>query len=91
MGDKLLTKHPQGKKGVNIDRAKYDTMRATILRVLAREPLTHNELTTAVEAALQGKFDGSIPWYMEATKLDLEAKRTIERVAGKGAATYRLR
>ena len=90
MGDKLLTKHPQGKKGVNIDRAKYDTMRATILRVLAREPLTHNELTTAVEAALQGKFDGSIPWYMESVKLDLEARKTIRRVKDAAVERYEI-
>ncbi len=91
MDDKILTKHPQGKKGVNISREKYDAMRKTIVRILGRRALTHDELTSAVEASLTGKFDGSIPWYMEATKLDLEAKRVIERVAGKGPTRYRLR
>ena len=91
MDEKILTKHPQGKKGVHISREKYETMRVTILSVLRKNPLTHDELTAAVENRLRGKFEGSIPWYMEATKLDLEAKKVIERVARKGPATYRLR
>ena len=91
MDGKILTKHPQGKKGVSISREKYETMRKTILNVLGTKAMTHNELTVTVEANLKGTFDGSIPWYMEATKLDLEARKVIERVAGKGPATYRLR
>ncbi|TLZ51250.1 MAG: hypothetical protein E6K18_05440 [Methanobacteriota archaeon] len=91
MEEKYLTKHPEGKKGVNISRTKYEVMRKTILTLLARDALTHNELTAAVHAKLKGKFDGSIPWYMEATKLDLEARRVIERVGGKGPDTYRVR
>ena len=31
MDEKILTLHPQGKKGVNISRAKYDAMKTTIL------------------------------------------------------------
>ena len=91
MGEKILTLHPQGKKGVHIDRSKYDVMRETILGLLKGKPLTHVELTKAVEGTLKGRFEGSVPWYMEATKLDLEARRAIERVEGKGPATYRLR
>jgi len=91
MDEKILTKHPQGKKGVNISRVKYEVMRKTILDLLGKRALTHVELTTAVETRLFGKFEGSIPWYMEAAKLDLEAKRVIERVAGDGPTRYRLR
>ena len=91
MNDKILTKHPHGKKGVNISREKYEVMRKTILDLLAKSPRTHVELTTSVEARLSGKFEGSIPWYMEATKLDLEAKKVIERVTEKGPTRYRLR
>lgn len=91
MEDKILTLHPKGKRGVNIDRSKYDAMKRTILDVLRAGELTHTELTAAVEARLTARFDGSIPWYMECTKLDLEARRTIERVEGRGHARYRVR
>src|SRR5438445_293556 len=47
-------------------------MKRTILEVLGKGNLTHEGLTAAVETKLNGKFDGSIPWYMEGTKLDLD-------------------
>lgn len=82
MDEKILTLHPEGKRGVNISRSKYETMRAAILNVLRARELTHDELTRAVEKTLKGRFEGSIPWYMECTKLDLEARKVIERVPG---------
>ncbi|TMK43454.1 MAG: hypothetical protein E6G55_12375 [Actinobacteria bacterium] len=91
MDEKILTLHPQGKKGVRIDRSKYDAMKKTLLQTLATRPLTHDELTNAVVKALKGKFQGSIPWYMEATKLDLEARKVIERVPGEAHDVYRVR
>ena len=91
MDDKILTLHPAGKNGVNISRAKYDTMKATILRLLKSKGLTHGELTKAVNSSLKGKFDGSISWYMESTKLDLEARKVIERVPGNKHDVYRMR
>jgi len=89
MEEKVLTLHPQGKKGVRIDKAKYETMRKTILDVLGKAALTHDDLASAVEKKLKGKFEGSIPWYMEGTKLDLEARRIIERVPGQKYEVYR--
>ena len=83
--------HPQGKRGVNISRAKYETMKKTILEVLPNGGLRHHELTFAVESKLKGKFDGSIPWYMEGTKLDLEARSVIERVPGQKHDVYRVK
>lgn len=93
MDEKILTLHPQGKKGVNIAKNRYDLMRATITSILKGKRLTHDELTAAVEKALKGKgkFGGSIPWYMESVKLDLEARKVIERIAGKPYDVYRLR
>ena len=91
MDDKILTLHPQGRKGVHIDRAKYETMKKTLLQRLGKKGLTHSELTDAVVKALKGKFLGSIPWYMESVKLDLEARKVIERIAGKPYDVYRLR
>ena len=91
MEEKILTLHPQGKRGVNISRAKYEMMKKTILEVLRKGGLTHHELTHAVERKLKGKFDGSIPWYMEGTKLDLEARGIIERVPGERNEVYRVK
>jgi len=91
MDEKILTLHPRGKKGVRVSRAKYDVMKATIVDVLEEKPgLTHPELTDAVEDRLEGKFGGSIPWYMESVKLDLEARKAIKRVLKGKAETYRL-
>ncbi len=91
MEEKILTLHPAGKKGVNISKAKYETMKKTILEVLGRGKLTHAELNAAVEKKLKGKFDGSVPWYMEGTKLDLDARGTIERVPGGKHDVYRVK
>lgn len=92
MEEKILTKHPTGKSGVRISKEKYDAMREAILNILrAKREATHAELVSAVESRLRGKFSGSIPWYFESTKLDLEARKVIERVEGPKATTYRMR
>jgi len=91
MEEKILTLHPQGKRGVNISRTKYETMKRTILEVLGKGDLTHDRLTAAIETKLKGKFDGSIPWYMEGTKLDLEARGVIERMPGQKHDVYRVK
>ena len=76
------SRSPQGKQGVNIDKAKYDTMRNAIVETLGGQPeLTFTELNNAVGAKLEGNFDGSIGWYYTTVKLDLEARSVIERGA----------
>jgi len=91
MEEKILTLHPQGKRGVNISSSKYETMKKTILEILGKTELTHAQLTTVVEKRLKGKFDGSIPWYMEGTKLDLEARGVLHRVPGEKHDVYRVK
>ena len=80
---KILTKHPLGKTGRNIDRDKYDTLKQAILTALARKELTHTELFERVNKTLQGKFSGNINWCAETVKLDLEARKIIERTSAK--------
>lgn len=83
MSDKILTQHPEGKHGVNIDRTKYDQVRSAILDALAGPgELTFQELNEAVGRRLEGRFDGSIGWYFTTVKLDLEARGEIERLPG---------
>jgi hypothetical protein len=88
--EKILTKHPLGKSGKNIDKQKYETLKKAILSALKQKELTHTELFTKLNKTLKGKFSGNISWYAETVKLDLEARKTIERTSAK-PPTYRLK
>jgi len=92
MSDKIMTLHPDpAKQGVNIDRAKYDVVKAAILELLAEHgELTFSALTTAVNDRLQGTFDGSVSWYVVTVKLDLEARGVVERAKQSGQQIVRL-
>ena len=90
MEERIMTRHPQGKSGVNISRRKYETMRGAIVDALAASgPMTHTDLVKDVEVRLAGGFEGSVKWYLETVKLDLEAGGVVERVPG--ARPQRLR
>ena len=80
---KILTKHPQGKTGRNINREIYETVKATILATLGKKELTHSELFEQLNQKLNGKISGNISWYGETVKLDLEARKIIERTDSK--------
>jgi hypothetical protein len=43
-GGKILTKHPLGKSGKNIDKQKYEALKEAILSALKNRQLTHAEL-----------------------------------------------
>ena len=76
-----MTLHPAGKAGVNIDKQKYDTMRKAVLQSLqVHGTMTFKELTAEVRRRLEGRFAGSISWYVTTVKLDLEARGEIARV-----------
>lgn len=78
---KILTLHPQGKKGVNISRAKYNTIRAFILAtVTSQGEVSYEDLNDLAIQQLGSTFEGSIPWYIVSVKLDLEARGEIVRV-----------
>lgn len=81
MDEKIHTLHPQGKKGVNISKAKYDQIAAFILTKLKTHgPMTYEALNDQAEEELKDTFAGSIPWYVVTVKLDLEARSVIERI-----------
>ena len=88
--EKILTKHPLGKTGRNIDRKKYDVVKKAILSALRKNELTHTELFSRLNKDLKGRFSGNISWYGETVKLDLEARKIIERTASK-PQRYRLK
>lgn len=77
-GQKILTLHPEGKQGVNIDLTKYNQIREAILGVLAEQgTLAFGELGDVIEQRLSGRFDGSVGWYYTTVKLDLEARGVL--------------
>ena len=80
---KILTKHPLGKSGKNIRRENYETIKGAILSALRNSELTHTELTNQLNNSLKGKFSGNVSWYTETVKLDLEARKLIERTSSK--------
>ena len=89
--DKIMTLHPEGKAGVNIDRNKYDSIKSSILENIRKDgSISFSELTRRVSDDLTGKFDGKAPWYVVTVKLDLEARGEIERIPGKSPQILRL-
>ena len=91
MNERIMTLHPEGKQGVNIDKAKYDMMAEAIISALQDEqPVTFSALSRTVSRRLDGKFDGSITWYYTTVKLDLEARGKILRVPKSSPQQIRL-
>src|SRR5690348_11628983 len=90
MEENITTKHPLGKTGRNISRAKYDAVKGAILSALRDKQLTHSELLSLLDKSLKSGFAGNISWYGETVKLDLEARNVIERTSSK-PQKYRLK
>jgi len=89
--EKILTLHPAGKQGVNIDKGKYDTVREAIEETLKAQPgITFSELTEDVGRRIGDVFEGSVSWYVVSVKLDLEARGVLERVDGRSPQRLRL-
>lgn len=86
MSAKIQTLHPDpAKKGVNIDRMKYDLVRKGTFHVLGQaETMKPMALFEGVAAHLKGQMDGSIKWYAVSVKLDMEARGEIEHDRKKG-------
>lgn len=87
---KILTLHPESKKGVNISLKRYNTVKDAIMDCLEKKELTHTGLTKCVTEKICGTFTGSVSWYVEVVKLDLEAREIIERITDKKPQLYRI-
>ncbi len=91
MTEKIMTLHPAGKQGVNIDKSKYDMVRQAIEETLQAQPgITFSGMTEAVDKRIGDVFDGSISWYVTSVKLDLEARGVLERIDGRSPQRLRL-
>ncbi|MFN8395147.1 MAG: hypothetical protein U0176_10900 [Bacteroidia bacterium] len=78
--ERILTLHPEGKSGVNIEKSKYDQMRDAIMAVLADHPeIGFSECNRLVAKLLDGKFDGKVSWYFVSVKMDLETRGVLSR------------
>lgn len=81
------TRNPgAGKNGPRVDAARYEAMRAALLKVIpyGRDGVTFASLPSLVKKGLpRDVFRGaSVPWYVATVKLDLEARGLILRVPG---------
>ncbi|MCA9937202.1 MAG: hypothetical protein KC418_01060 [Anaerolineales bacterium] len=90
MSDRIMTLHPDGKKGVRIEAMKYEEIKQAILACLRERETLFRDLPAFVAAHLTAPFDGSIGWYTTTVKLDLEARGLIERVPGHSPQKLRL-
>jgi hypothetical protein len=80
MNDKILTSNPDpNKKGVKIDKDKYDFIHTEILKVLHHKgPLGAMQLVKELDGTIgDEKFGASVGWYVTAIRLDMEAKKEI--------------
>ena len=69
-----MTLHPQGKKGVNISRRRYEVIKEFILDTLQEQnEITYEALSDLAVEKLSSTFDGKVVWYVVVVKLDLEA------------------
>jgi hypothetical protein len=86
----VLTKHPLGKSNKPVDKRDYQTFKTAILSALRRDELTHTELLNELTSRLKGKFTGNVGWHLMVVKLDLEARKLIERISSR-PQKYRLK
>lgn len=91
MTERIMTLHPAGKKGVNIDKEMYEVIKDAILASVRQQgQIDFKALPATVEEHLSTPFDGSIGWYTTTVKLDLEARGLIERVPNQSPQALRL-
>lgn len=82
--EKIQTLHPQpGKTNKLIALKKYNVIKENILWILKDCEPTHSELMEKLYTNVKDTFEGSIQWYGETVKLDLEARKMIERTNSK--------
>lgn len=82
--EQIQTLHPQpGKTNKRISLEKYNTIKETLLSILQKKAFTHTELMEELYSRVKDSFEGGVQWYGETVKLDLEARKIIERTETK--------
>jgi hypothetical protein len=91
IGETIQTLHPdKNKTNKKISLEKYSTIKETLLKILQSKELTHTELMECLYLKVKDSFIGGVQWYGETVKLDLEARKMIERTSSK-PEKYRLK
>ncbi|MGH7600970.1 MAG: DUF6958 family protein [bacterium] len=88
--EKIHTKHPLGKSNKSVRKQEYELFKKAIVDALCKREMTHTELVEQLQKDLRGMFSGNVSWHIMTVKLDLEARKTIERTSSK-PQKYRLR
>lgn len=84
MTEYIQTLHPDpAKTNKRIVLSKYDFIKKELLGVLKGKCLTHTDLMEALYQQVKDNFEGGVQWYGETVKLDLEARKIIERTGEK--------
>lgn len=91
--EKILTMHPAGKHGVHILKRRYEKVKNAIIDCLRQQgEITFDMLSDQVADDLnRAGFDGKPLWYIVTVKLDLEARKIIERIPGISPQKLRLK
>lgn len=80
----IQTLHPDPEKTNKvISIEKYEQIKEALLLILATDMFTHTELMEALYQKVKDSFIGGVQWYGETVKLDLEARKLIERTSDK--------
>ncbi|HJW16557.1 MAG TPA: MmcQ/YjbR family DNA-binding protein [Flavisolibacter sp.] len=89
--EKIQTLHPdKNKTNKKISVDKYNTIKDNLLKILKIGEVTHTELMELLYQNVKDSFQGGVQWYGETVKLDLEARKIIERTGTK-PEKYRLK
>jgi len=87
----IQTLHPdKTKTNKRISLEKYNFIKTNLMAVLKKAELTHTDLMEALYQRVNDEFEGGVQWYGETVKLDLEARKLIERTGNK-PEKYRLK
>jgi hypothetical protein len=88
--EQIQTLHPDPTKtNKRIALAKYEFIKKELLAIVKKQSLTHTDLMEALYQRVKDVFEGGVQWYGETVKLDLEARKIIERT-GEKPDRYRL-
>jgi hypothetical protein len=92
--EKIQLKHPEGKKGVSMDKIKYEALKTSFLTCLKRKKIApFQELLSDVEKDLKKrkiKIEGKLEWNLFWVTLDLVAKKELFKNKTLSPVTYTL-
>jgi hypothetical protein len=86
----VQTLRPDGEPGENILKSTYEQVSAAVQTALNGRELTSDELVDECRVMLGDDFEGSVEWYVETVRLDLQARKVIEPVPDSQPSRFQL-